>query len=327
MKAQLSAQTLPKDLPTKKRFDVTIAGEINLDLILYGLPREMPLERELLASNFQVTLGSSSAIVAHNLASLGVKVGFVTQTGPDEFGRLALARLGESGVDLSRVRSTVGSANTGVTILLPHGEERHILTYLGTMAEMTTEDLPMEYLESSRHFHLSSLYLQRGLQPGLPNLMKRLKQAGLTISLDTNDDPEGKWGGILDDILEFVDVLLPSEGELTRMANAATLEAALEIMGRRVPLIVVKCGARGALVQDNATRQQIPGIPVTPVDTIGAGDSFNAGFLSKYVRGASAIESARMGNITGALSTLAAGGTEAFRDATLKAKFLAQHLG
>ena len=57
----------------KSRFDVTIAGEINLDLILYGLPEVMPLERELLASNFQLTLGSSSAIVAHNLAALGVK--------------------------------------------------------------------------------------------------------------------------------------------------------------------------------------------------------------------------------------------------------------
>jgi sugar/nucleoside kinase (ribokinase family) len=287
----------------------------------------MPLERELLASNFQVTLGSSSAIVAHNLAALGAKVGFVTRVGPDELGQLALARLGESGVDLTHVQSLAGSSGTGVTILLPHGDERHILTYLGTMAEMTAEDLPMEYLESSRHFHLSSLYLQRGLQPGLVATLKRLKQAGLTISLDTNDDPDDKWGGILDEILEFVDVLLPSEGELIRMAGTATLDDALKIMGRRVPLIVVKCGARGALVQERGERYEVPGIPVVPVDTIGAGDSFNAGFLSKYVRGASATEAARMGNITGALSTQASGGTEAFRDAAQRESFLAQHLG
>jgi sugar/nucleoside kinase (ribokinase family) len=325
MKAQGSAQFPPDGLPTNKRFDVTIAGEINLDLILYGLPKDMPLERELLASNFQLTLGSSSAIVAHNLASLSTKVGFVTRVGPDELGKLALARLGESGVDLSQVQS--GSSGTGVTVLLPHGNERHILTYPGTMSEMAAEDLPMEYLESSRHFHLSSLYLQRGLQPGLPALLKRLKQAGLTLSLDTNDDPDGNWGGVLDDILEFIDVLLPSEGELIRMTNASTMEDALEIMGRRVPLIVVKCGARGALVQDGTVRQSVPGISVVPVDTIGAGDSFNAGFLSRYVRGASAMEAARMGNITGALSTQAPGGTEAFRDAALRERFLSQHLG
>ena len=309
-----------------KRFDVTIAGELNLDLILYGLPKDMPVERELLASNFQVTLGSSSAIVAHNLAVLGGSVGFVTRLAPDEFGKLALARLGESGVDLSHVISKAGSSGTGVTILLPHGNERHMLTYLGTIAEMTVEDLPMKYLESAHHFHLSSLYLQRGLQPGLPGMLSKLKQAGLTISLDTNDDPEGKWGGILDDILEFVDVLLPSEGELMRMTNASTLEVAFSLMKQRVPLLVVKCGARGAIVQDGGARHEIAGIPLVPVDTVGAGDSFNAGFLSRYVRGASVIEAARMGNITGALSTQAPGGTEAFRNAALRESFLSRYL-
>jgi sugar/nucleoside kinase (ribokinase family) len=308
-----------------KRFDVTIAGEINLDLILYGLPEMMPVERELLASDFKVTLGSSSAIVAHNLAALGMKVGFVTRVGPDDFGKLALERLAESGVDLSEVQSGIGSSGTGVTILLPHDRERHILTYLGTIAELTVESLPLGYLESSRHFHLSSLYLQQGLQPGLPALLGRLKRAGLTISLDTNDDPEGRWGGILDDILEFVDILLPSEGELTRMANASDLEEALERMAQRVPLIVVKCGARGALVQQGSVQHRIPGFSLTTVDTIGAGDSFNAGFLSAYLRGASAVEAARMGNVTGALSTQASGGTEAFRDAALRDSFLSQH--
>jgi sugar/nucleoside kinase (ribokinase family) len=307
------------------RFDVTIAGEINLDLILYGLPERMPVERELLASGFQVTLGGSSAIVAHNLASLGSKVGFVARVGSDELGKIALERLAESGVDLSEVQTRAGSSGTGVTVLLPHGRERHILTYLGTMAEMSAEDLPLEYLTSSRHFHLSSLFLQRALQPGLPALLCSLKEAGLTISLDTNDDPEDKWGGVLDEILDLVDVLLPSESELIRMAGAATLEQSMEKIGRRVPVIVVKCGSDGAFVQDGATRQRVPGVSVVPVDTIGAGDSFNAGFLSAYLRGTSLLEAARMGNITGALSTLAAGGTEAFRDANLRQSFLSQN--
>jgi sugar/nucleoside kinase (ribokinase family) len=150
----MKAQTTPEVSPSGRRFDVTIAGEINLDLILYGLPQEMPVERELLASNFQVTLGSSSAIVAHNLAALGMKVGFVTKVGPDEFGKLALERLAESGVDLSHVQQ--GTSGTGVTILLPHERDRHMFTYLGTIAELTAESLPLDYLESARHVHLSS---------------------------------------------------------------------------------------------------------------------------------------------------------------------------
>ena len=84
-----------------KSFDVTIAGEINLDLILYGLPETMPVERELLASGVRMTLGSSSAILAHNLAALGMRVGFVTRLGDDPLGEIALQRLMEPGVDVT----------------------------------------------------------------------------------------------------------------------------------------------------------------------------------------------------------------------------------
>ena len=320
------ARELIQDRVLTRHFDITIAGELNLDLILYGLAKDMPLERELLASDFRMTLGSSSAIVAHNLAALGTRTGFITRVGQDDLGRLALARLAESGVDLSHIVSPAGGSGTGVTILLPHGDERHILTYLGTIAELTIADLPVDYLQSSRHFHLSSLYLQRGLQRGLAKMLQGLKDAGMTISLDTNDDPDGKWGGVLDEILEFVDVLLPSEGELIQMAGATTLDESLESMGRRVELIVVKRGAKGALVQDGSSRQEIPGVSVVPVDTIGAGDSFNAGFLSQYVQGASPVKAAIMGNVCGALSTQAPGGTEAFRNIALRENFLAEHL-
>src|ERR1039458_391231 len=98
----------------KKRFDVTIAGEINLDLVLYGLPEVMPLDRELLATDFRLTLGSSSAIVAHNLAALGVSVGFVTRLGDDPLGSIALERLAEKGGDVSHVKS-VSAGGAGGT--------------------------------------------------------------------------------------------------------------------------------------------------------------------------------------------------------------------
>src|SRR5258706_13568124 len=117
------------------KLDIAIAGEINLDLILYGLPEQMPVERELLASNFAVTLGSSSAILAHNLAALGSRVGFITKVGDDELGQLALRRLGAAGVDLTRtVRAK--DAGSGVTVILPHERDRHILTYLGTISKL-----------------------------------------------------------------------------------------------------------------------------------------------------------------------------------------------
>ncbi len=307
---------------TEKRFDITLAGETNLDLVLYGLPEQMPVERELLASGFQLTLGGSSSILAHNLARLGSRVGFATRVGRDEMGALAVERLKQAGLDLSQLTYSPERA-TGVTLLLPHGANRHILTYPGAMAEMTTNDLDLEQLSSSRHFHLSSLFLQAGMHLGLPELFASLKKLGLTLSLDTNDDPEDQWAGVLDQLLDQIDVLLPNEDELKRMTRAPTLERALDAFAGRVPLIVVKCGAHGAVVQQGRARTWIDPVSVQPVDTIGAGDSFDAGFLHAFVRGQTAVQAAHLGAAAGALSTLRPGGTEAFRDAALRNKFLA----
>jgi sugar/nucleoside kinase (ribokinase family) len=308
----------------KKRFDVTIVGEINMDLILYGLPEVMPLERELLASGFGMTLGSSSAIVAHNLAALGVSVGFVTRIGDDRLGILALERLAEKGVDLSRVKHISGGTSTGVTILLTHDGKRHILTYPGTMFELSAGDLDLSYLASGRHFHLSSLFLHKALQPDLPRICRQLKAEGLSLSLDTNDDPEDRWAGALDELLSIVDIFMPNEDEACRITGKPDAESAIEALAKRVSLVAVKCGKHGALVQNQGRRWLVPAQSVTPLDTIGAGDSFDAGFLAAYLRGESPQACAAFGNRTAALSTLRQGGTESFRDPGFMREFLAQ---
>ena len=144
-------------------FDVTIAGEVNLDLILYGVPEELPRERELLADRMKLTLGGSSAILAHNLAALGSRVGFQSCIGDDNFGQIALQPLQQSGVDVSRVRRVEGAVGTGITVILQHEHWRNMVTYSGTIAELAWDELDLDYLKNSRHFHLSSFYLQRKL--------------------------------------------------------------------------------------------------------------------------------------------------------------------
>ncbi len=307
------------------KFDITIAGEVNLDLILYGLEESIPVDREVLASDFELTLGSSSAILAHNLSVLGRRVGFVTRVGSDPLGGLAMERLAEGGVDLSRCKMGERTSKTGVTIVLPHGRSRRILTYAGVMFDMTVDDLDIDYLASAPHFHLSSLFLLRGLHAGLPDLFLELKKRGMTVSLDTNDDPEDRWDGVLPELLPYVDLLLPNDAEIRRIARRNSIEEALDVLSDTVPLIAVKLGRRGALVQQGGRRFTVPGLTVDPVDTIGAGDSFNAGFLTAWLGGASAEECARAGNITGALSTQRSGGTEAFRDRAFVTGFLHQH--
>ena len=303
------------------RFDVTIAGELNLDLILYGLPEQMPVDRELLANRFSLTLGSSSAILAHNLGALGVKVGFATKIGADPLGKIAIELAQGPNVTLSHPLAAAQD-QTGVTLLLHHGKTRHILTYMGVMAEMALKDIDMSFIASSRHFHLSSLFLLKGLQQDLPQLFRELKARGLTLSLDTNDDPDDLWGEPLGELLSLVDVLLPNEEEAKRMTGTDDLNTAIEILARRVPVVAVKCGSRGSIVQSGTKRYAAVPMQVEPVDTIGAGDSFNAGFLKTYLQGLPLEECAAAGNASAALSTLRPGGTEAFRDQALLHSFL-----
>ena len=303
------------------RFDVTIAGELNLDLILYGLPEQLTPERELLADRMMLTLGSSSAIVAHNLAALGSRVGFQSRIGDDPLGKIALDRLQQSGVDVSRVRSVPGSTTTGLTVILHHESWRNILTCAGTIAETSWQDLDLDYLADSRHFHFSSYYLQRALRPRVGELFQRLKSKGLTISLDTNDDPDDRWEGGLHEVLRYVDVFLPNEREACKAAGTEDLEAAIHKLSTLVPLVVVKLGRKGALAQRGAERFTSPSQEVVAVDTVGAGDSFDAGFLHQYVHGADLPACLASGNLAGALSTTRPGGTEAFRDSAHREKF------
>ncbi|MCU1268819.1 MAG: Ribokinase [Acidobacteriaceae bacterium] len=306
------------------QFDVTIAGELNLDLILYDVPEEIPRERELLASDLNLTLGSSSAIVAHNLASLGSRVGFVSCIGDDSFGELALARLASAQVDVSKV-STLPDRKTGLTVIMQRDSWRNMITYSGTIFDLRIESLDLDYLSSAKHFHLSSYYLQRGLRPDVPILLKKMKSAGLTTSLDCNDDPDDRWEGGIRETLRYVDVFLPNAREAMRLTRSEDVHTAAKELARTVPLVVVKLGSEGALARRRDEQWSSPALRIEVTDPVGAGDSFDAGFLHEYLRGSDVNSCLAAGNLAGALSVTCAGGTEAFRDARHRERFLEEH--
>jgi sugar/nucleoside kinase (ribokinase family) len=302
-------------------FDVTVVGELNLDLILYGLPPHLEPEREVMADGLALTLGSSSAIFAHNLAVLGSKVGFISRIGEDPLGEIALARLAAGGVDVSQVRRVAGPTTTGLTVILPRTGCRNILTYPGTMNEMCFEDLNLDYLAGAKHFHLSSFFLHRALRPRIAELFRLMKLRGLSTSLDTNDDPEDRWDADLLEVLKFVDVFLPNEREAKKITRAENLDAAVAMLRQRVPVLAVKLGAHGAMACGRSGSVRCPAPSVEAIDPVGAGDSFDAGFIHAYVGGANLTECLAQGNAAGAFSTTRPGGTEAFRDRAHFAQF------
>lgn len=304
-----------------KRFDISVVGELNADLILYGLPAVVEPEREHLADNFAITLGSSSAIFAHNISLLGSRVGFTSCIGGDPLGKFCVDRLQESGVDVSGVK-TLTNKTTGVTVILPLGKERQILTYLGTTLDLQFAHLDLNHLHSASHFHLSSFFLLRGLRLRIPELFSQMKQSGLTTSLDTNDDPEDLWADDVKSVLRNVDIFLPNEREACRLTGAKDVRDALEALSRLVPIVVIKCGSKGVLAKRGKNQFHAPSLSVQPVDTVGAGDSFNAGFLHKFVLRCNLEECLEYGNAVAALSTTRAGGTEALRDRQHRESFL-----
>ena len=307
------------------KFDVSVVGELNLDLILSGLPPKLELEREHLAKDLTITLGSSSAIFTHNLALLGNRVGFSSAIGSDALGEIALQFLRDSGTDVSGVRKFEGNL-TGLTTILPTGSQRYILTYPGTMFEMRLEHLDLDYVLDARHLHLSSYHLHRALRPQIPELFRAAKAAGLSTSLDTNDDPEDVWADDLQNVLPFVDVLLPNEREARKIAHTDDLDRAMEILAEQVPLFVVKRGTAGAVARRGSERFRVEAFPVESVDSVGAGDSFDAGFVHQFIRGRRIEECLKFASLTGALSTTRAGGIEAFRNVQHRERFLREAL-
>ncbi len=296
-----------------------------MDFVMYGLPEKLPVERELLATGMALTLGGSSAITAHNLAALGSRTGFIPQLAEDLFTELCLRNLREAGVNLEKAVAPKVGIGTGVTVLLQHETSRRALTYSGTISGLRYEDLDLAYLTSGRHFHLSSFFLQSGLRDDVPKLLSNMREAGLTTSMDTNDDPEDTWRGPIAETLRELDILMPNELEVCHLAGEQDFESALCKLAKIVPTLVVKRGAGGAIAVHKGERYSVPGVSTGVVDVIGAGDSFNAGFLHTFVHGGDMVECLRMGNLCGAYSTTASGGTQAFRNRDRMRQFMEQY--
>jgi sugar/nucleoside kinase (ribokinase family) len=295
-----------------KLYDILVAGEINPDLILSGnvIPEFGQVEK--LVDTASLTIGSSSAIFACGAARLGLKVAFIGVCGDDVFGRFMLEEMSKRGVDVSHV-IVRAQGQTGLSVILNQPfdfaqGDRAILTHPGLIADLQASDISDELLRQARHLHVASYFLQTKLQPDLPNLFKRAQSFGLTTSLDTNYDPSEKWTGF-DELLSVTNVFLPNEKEAVSLAGESNVDLAADTLGSRVEALGIKLGAQGALGVRDGVRVRFASIPVKVVDTVGAGDSFDAGFLYGYLNSWSLEKSLRLACACGALSTQMAGGT------------------
>ena len=289
------------------QYDLFVAGEINPDLILSGNVMPEFGQVEKLVDSAALTIGSSSAIFACGVARLGLKVAFVGICGEDVFGRFMLNEMSKRGVDVSHVIIRP-DGQTGLSVILNQQSDRAILTHSGLIAELQASDITDSLLAQARHLHVASYFLQTKLQPDLPVLFKRAHALGLSTSLDTNYDPSERWAGF-DELLAVTYVFLPNEAEAKSLTGAGNVEDATTMLGSKVEALAIKLGKDGALGMSKSQRVQVKSIPVNVMDTVGAGDSFDAGFIYGYLNGWELEKSLQLACVCGALSTQQAGGT------------------
>jgi sugar/nucleoside kinase (ribokinase family) len=290
-----------------KSYDILVAGEINPDLVLTGdvIPAFNLAEKIIDSAN--LSIGSSSAIFACGAARLGLKVGFIGICGDDFFGRFMLEEMTRRDVDIAPVIVDT-SVQTGMSVIFSTKSDRAILTHVGSMNRLHSDQVTDDLLARTRHLHVASYFLQTALQPGLPDLFRRARTLGLTVSLDPNWDPLGKWHGF-DELLPLMDVFLPNQNEALALTGAVTVEEAVACLSRKCHTVAVKLGERGAIAARDTEVVHTPALKVKVVDTTGAGDSFDGGFLYGFLNGWRLERALKLGAACGSLSTRAVGGT------------------
>jgi ribokinase len=311
--------------------DLLVLAELNPDVLVSAGDVDVRFGQvEQLVDRATITLGSSGAITACAAAAQGLRVAVCAVIGDDPIGEWTAEQLRGHGVDIEGVIKRPGR-DTGMSVVLtrPDGD-RAILTYSGTMPELTAADVDRDRLRAARHVHASSFFLQRGLQAGLPGLFADAREAGATTSLDTGWAPAGDWA-IAGPALRHLHYLLPNAAECAHLAaalvetagegpadqasadhdsadDAATIRAA-QALRRLGPDVVVKLGPDGGLAVTANGVVLVKGRAVAPVDTTGAGDCFNAGFIAGLLDGAATADALRRAVASGSLAVTGWGGT------------------
>ena len=304
-----------------KTLDIVVVGELNVDLILSGLPSLPEMGTCRLSEDMHFSLGSASAIFASNIARLGLDVGFVGKIGDDDFGDFILKSLKSRNVDTTQIIRD-RNAKTGICVILSFPDNYAMASFAGVRKFLTYQDVDLEYVSKANHLHLSSYYLQTGLQEGCSELFKRAKEIGLTTSLDPDSDPTGKWDESIFEVLKYVDVFLPNEKEALYISGCDSIESALGRLNETVNTVVIKAADRGVWVKTDEKTYHADIFNVNVVDTTGAGDSFNSGFIFQYYQGSSIENCILWGSACAALSTTAPGGTTAFPNQAELEQFL-----
>lgn len=277
-----------EDLPHQPspRLDVLCVADLCVDVILQGNVRPHFGQVEQLIDHYTIELGGSATIFAGQFSKLGGTAGILGVIGQDMFGRFAQRQLADLKLDVTRVK-TDPDITTGAGFTLAESNDRAILTYPGSIDGVEAADLTDDLPAACRHWHIASYFLLNRLRPHWVDWLSRLRKAGITTSLDPNWCTDGQWSPVRE-LLPLIDVFFANENEAAAIAGCSDPFAAGRLLAQSGPLVVIKRGVRGATAFQGDQSCDAPASDMASlriIDTIGAGDCFDAGFLRAWQRG------------------------------------------
>lgn len=295
------------------KWDVFFYGDVNIDLVIPGVDGFPLAGEEKITPVMETFIGGGAALTALGLGKLGMKPVFQGIIGDDAYGQFILGEFGKKGIDCSLLQVDK-KLKTGISISFTNEHDRSFLTFRGTNEYLNVEEMSLEAVKESKHVHMTGYCGSKNHSQYLAVLKEINKQTNTTVSFDVGWDETGLWNKEIYQLLPYIDVLFMNETEALHYSREKTEEEAALSLKEVRGMVVLKLGKKGSMAMCQETIYTKPGFEVAAVDTTGAGDSFNAGFLYGYLNKESIQRCLTLGNGCGAMSVTQLGGNTGFPD-------------
>lgn len=307
-----------------KKYDAIVIGDANIDLVVAGMSELPKPGQEVFVRNMSVHVGGGAALFSMALAKLGLRLAFNGILGKDGFGQYVRDHFDSYGIDTSYILSS--SIGTGISIAINPENDRSFISYLGSNAELSLKQLQMDSVAMAKHVHLTG-YRGRRNHAEYMNAVREIRALGVTTSIDVGWDETGEWFSGIFELMGAVDVFFMNEVEAAHYTGLADIQDIVRHCTQYARHIVIKLGAAGAVAAIDGKLKFRSGFQVPVVDTTGAGDSFNAGYMYGFLTGKPAEQCLLYGNACGAMSVSKAGGSTGTPDRIALERFISEKSG
>ncbi|MFQ6071621.1 MAG: carbohydrate kinase family protein [Methanosarcinales archaeon] len=273
--------------------DVIGFGALNLDKIIKvdKIPKS---DEEGYIHSIEYFSGGSAANTIVGLSRLGLKTGYIGKIGDDTEGKILLEDMQNENVDVSGIKTSIDRSGTCLVFVDGMGN-RAILVDPGVNDTITIDDINLDFVKKTKFLHLTSFVCKESIQ-SFETQKKLIKELETEVSFDPGQLYAEKGLKEMEDIIKRSKVVLPSEYELKLLTGFNYKEGAQILLNKGVEIVGVKLGEKGCYITDGSKEYSIPAYKTKVVDTTGAGDAFNAGFLYGLIKGKNLEECGKLGN-------------------------------